>query len=320
MDHTHDWDGLSSSHHAAAGVKAMQVQNNRNDVKSALRGQYALITGASEGLGRAFAEECAYLGMNLLLVALPASGLSQVAQDVARRYGVQAEPLEMDLTVPDRLADLVPWIADHGLPVSVLINNAGVGYNCRFEDSSLRQNESCILLNNLALVKLTHLILPELKRQQRAFILNVSSMAAFFPMPYMPVYGPSKAFILNFSLALRAEMRGTPVRVSVLCPNGIRTNPECRQKIDAHGLIGQLVSMDPQPVARCAMRELLEGKPVIVLGWANRLLVGLGQHVPPSLASAIVSAFYGKTARPATGVATRPRPAYRLGGWRWNAR
>lgn len=291
----------------------MQVQDSGNG-RPDLVGQYALITGASEGLGRAFAEECAYLGMNLALVALPASGVGQVAQDLARRHGVQAKPVEMDLTVPGSAERLAQWVSEQKLPISVLINNAGVGYNCRFEDSGLRENESCILLNNLALVQITHLMLPELKRRQRAFILNVSSMAAFFPMPYMPVYGPSKAFILGFSLALRAEMRGTPVRVSALCPNGIRTSPECRHKIDAHGLIGRLVSLDPQTVARCAIQELLAGRPVIVLGWVNRALAALGQHVPPSLACAVVSAFYGKTARPVSGVTRSPKTAYGLGG------
>ncbi len=291
----------------------MQVQNSENEGWTDLVGQYALITGASEGLGRAFAEECAYLGMDLVLVALPSSGLTQVAQDVARRYGVHAEPIEMDLTTPGSPEGLIQWVSDRKLPVSVLINNAGVGYNSRFEDSTLRENESCILLNNLALVKVTHLMLPELKRRQRAFILNVSSMAAFFPMPFMPVYGPSKAFILSFSLALRAEMRGTPVRISALCPNGIRTSAECRRKIDAHGLIGQLVSMDPQAVARCAMRGLLAGRPVIVLGWVNRVIAALGQHIPPSLACSFVSTFYGKTARPTTGIVTSVKTAYGLG-------
>jgi short-subunit dehydrogenase len=146
-----------------------------------LAGPYALITGASEGLGRAFAEECAYLGMNLILVALPTSGLVEVAQDVGRRYGVRVEHVEMDLARPESAEALVQWISSRGLPVSVLINNAGVGYNSRFEDSTLRDNEACILLNNLALVKITYLMLPELKRRPRAYILNVASMAARCP-------------------------------------------------------------------------------------------------------------------------------------------
>ncbi len=203
----------------------------------------------------------------------------------------------MDLAKSGNPESLVAWIAGQDLQVSLLINNAGVGYNSRFEDSTVGENESCILLNNLVLVRLTRLLLPDLKRRPQAFILNVASLAAFFPMPYMPVYASSKTFVLNFSLALREEMRGTSVAVSVLCPNGIRTNGECRQKIEAHGLIGELVSMSPERVAACALKGLFAGRPVIVPGFVNQLIAALGRHAPRWLIYAIVSAFYGKTAR-----------------------
>jgi short-subunit dehydrogenase len=269
--------------------------------------QVALVTGASQGLGRAIAEECARLGMNLILVALPDSGLAQLAQGIALLYGVRADYVEMDLTIPGNPEALVKWISRQGLSVSTLINNAGVGYNSRFEDSTLGENESCILLNNLALVKITRLLLPELKRHPRAFVLNVASMAAFFPMPFMPVYGPSKTFVLNFSLALREEMKGTPVSVSVLCPNGIRTNGECRQKIEAHGLIGELVSLDPDQVAACAMDGLFAEKAVIVPGFINQVIAVVGKHTPRSIVCPVVSTFYGKTARQRrAGVAVLP--------------
>jgi len=179
----------------------------------------------------------------------------------------------------------------------MLINNAGVGYNSRFEDSTLRENESCILLNNLALVKLTRLAMPELKRHGQAFVLNVASLAAFFPMPFMPVYAPSKSFILNFSLALREEMRDSTISVSVLCPNGIRTNPACRKKIAGHGLAARLTCMDAEQVAFCAIRHMLEGKGVIVPGFLNRALATASRFAPRSAVSAVVSAFWGKTAR-----------------------
>jgi hypothetical protein len=260
----------------------------------------ALITGASQGLGRAFAEGCARRGMDLVLVALPDSGLERVAQGIELLYGVQTDYVEMDLTVPGNPETLVQWISRQGLCVSVLINNAGVGYNSRFEDSTLGENESCILLNNLALVKITRLLLPELKRHPQAFVLNVASMAAFFPMPFMPVYGPSKTFILNFSLALREEMRGTPVSVSVLCPNGIRTNGECRQKIEAHGLIGELVSLDPDQAAACAMEGLFARKAMIVPGFINQLIAVVGKYTPRSVLVSVVSMFYSKTATPGT--------------------
>ncbi|MBN1579954.1 MAG: SDR family oxidoreductase [Anaerolineae bacterium] len=257
----------------------------------------ALITGASQGLGRALARECASRNMDLLLVALPASGLPEVAGDLGQRHDVQVEYLEMDLTASDSSERVCRWISDKKCPVSILINNAGVGYNARFEDSTLQENESCILLNNLALVKLTRLMLPEMKHQQKAFILNVASMAAFFPMPFMPVYAPSKAFILNFSLALREEMRGTPIKTSVLCPNGIRTNPDCQARIEASGLAARLTCMDPEPVAACAIEGMLAGKAVIVPGLLNKLIVAAGQVVPRSAIYAVVSTIWGRTAK-----------------------
>ncbi len=259
---------------------------------------WALITGASQGLGRALAEECARRGMDLILVALPDSGLGLVAQEIGRRYGVRAACFATDLTAPGSPEALAAWLAEKGFAVSVLINNAGVGYNSRFEDSTLRENEACILLNNLALVKLTRLLLPELKRHPQAFVLNVASLAAFFPMPFMPVYAPSKAFIVNFSLALREEMRAHGVSVSVLCPNGIRTNRACREQIAAAGLAARLTCMDADRVAACAVRRLLAGQAVIVPGALNRALVAAARFVPRSTVFAVVSAFWGRTARP----------------------
>jgi short-subunit dehydrogenase len=272
---------------------------------------YALITGASQGLGRAFAEACARgdtapMRMNLALVALPDSGLARVARDIAEQHEVQVEYIEMDLTAPGSPEALHGWIQDRQLPISVLINNAGVGYNSRFEDSTLHENESCILLNNLALVKITRLLLPELKRHPQAFILNVASMAAFFPIPFMPVYAPSKAFIVHFSLALREEMRDTSVSVSVVCPNGIRTNDACRSRIAAHGLIGKLVSMDPDQVADEALRGLWAGKATIVPGLANRVVLAVGRHAPNSLLCTVTSALYGKTAKQEYSAQRRP--------------
>jgi short-subunit dehydrogenase len=253
----------------------------------------ALITGASQGLGRALAEECARRGFDLVLVALPGSGLGLVAQDVGRRYGVQAACFATDLTAPGSPEALVQWVLEKGFPVTALVNNAGVGYNSRFEDSTLRENEACILLNNLALVKLTRLLLPELRRHDRTFVLNVASLAAFFPMPFMPVYAPSKAFIVNFSLALREELRPHRVSVSVLCPNGIRTNQSCREKIAAAGLVARLTCMDADKVAAIAVRRTLAGRAVIVPGLLNRLILAVSRFVPRSTVYAVVSAFWG---------------------------
>lgn len=264
-----------------------------------LHQQYALITGSSQGLGRAFAEECARMGANLILAALPGTGLPEVARDLADRYHVQVEFMETDLTAPGSPEALVNWIERAGWPVTWLINNAGLGYNARFEDSTLQENESCILLNNLALVKITHQMLPILKGNPRGFILNVASLAAFFPMPFMPVYAPSKAFIVNFSLALREEMRGAQVNVSVLCPNGIRTNQRSRAQIEAGGLAARLTCMDADQVAAYGLQKMLEGQPVIIPGWINQIIAAAGKYTPRPIIHKVVDAFWGRTARSA---------------------
>jgi hypothetical protein len=267
---------------------------------------WALITGASQGLGRALAEECAGVGLNLLLAALPGEKLSRVAEQLAERYHVRTASLEVDLAAANGPEMLAQWVREQGVPLGVLINNAGCGYNSRFEDSTLRQNEACILLNNLGTVKITRLLLPLLQESPRAFVLNVGSLAAFFPMPFMPVYAPSKAFVVAFSLALRAELAGSGVSVSVLCPNGIRTNADCRAKIDAAGWAGRLTCQDAEEVATVAVRGMLRGNALIVPGSVNQMIVSVSKVAPRALINGVIGMFWGRTA-------TRPRPAVAAG-------
>jgi uncharacterized protein len=253
----------------------------------------ALVTGSSQGLGKAIAEELAGRGMNLVLVALPRTGLPEVAEVIRLSYGIEVTPWEADLTDGDGLRTLVDWINSENLPISLLVNNAGTGYNSLFRESSLEQNDATIELNVLALVRLTHLLLPRLVSRHGAHILNVASLAAYFPMPYMPVYSPSKTFVVNFSLALREELRETGVNVSVLCPNGIRTNSSCRLRIDAQGFAGRITCSYPDEVARYAVGKLLHGRAVIVPGWVNRVLQVVGRLVPRSLVFRVVSHHWG---------------------------
>ena len=139
---------------------------------------FTVITGASQGLGKAFAEECAIRGRPLVLAALPDTGLLEVARWIERVHGVRVHPLEVDLAAdggPDRLAR---FVEENGLAVDTLINNAGVGFNGRFGESEPAHNETTIRLNMLAVVALTRLLLPTLRRGGRAHVLNVASLAA----------------------------------------------------------------------------------------------------------------------------------------------
>jgi hypothetical protein len=258
---------------------------------------YAIVTGASQGLGRAIAEECAGRGLNLALVALPGTGLPEVAEIIRMIYHVSVEIWELDLTEPEGPRCIADWAVEHGVRVELLVNNAGTGYNGLFRESTLGENDSTIELNIRALVRLTHLLLPSLA-ESTGSVLNVASLAAYFPMPYMPVYSPSKSFVVNFSLALREELKGTGINVSVLCPNGIRTNAGCRTKIDAQGFAGRITCFYPDEVARYAIKKLLRRKAVIVPGWINRILRTVGTFVPRSLVFWVVSRHWGTQGEP----------------------
>ncbi len=253
----------------------------------------ALITGASQDLGRAFAEECAGRGMSLLLVALPDTGLPDVARLLARAWAVTVETLELDLTLPEAPRRLMAIIEQRALAPDILINNAGVGFTSRFGDSSPVQNETTIQLNVAALIRITQALLPVLRGRPRAWVLNVASLGAFYPMPSMPVYSSTKSFILDFSLLLREELRGSTVRVSVLCPNGIRTNAGARALIDRQGFAGRLTCHYPDEVARAGLDGLTRGRAVIVPGAMNKVLRLVRPLVPRALFLRLIARRWG---------------------------
>jgi short-subunit dehydrogenase len=230
--------------------------------------------------------------MNLILVALPDTGLPIVAKYLSSKYDVAAVYREMDLTAPTSAEELYAWIRGEDMPVSMLVNNAGIGYPGLFEESELQRNEKVINLNVTALVRLSHLFLPELKKHRPAYILNVASLAAFYAMPYKPIYAPTKSFVLSFTLTLRSELSETPVRVSALCPGGILSNRRVREMIAGQGFWGRISSLDPDTVASRAVRGLVRGRGVIIPGWPNRLFLILGKLAPRSLMQSVVCRWF----------------------------
>lgn len=257
------------------------------------RGKCALITGASQGLGRAIAEECARRGMDMVLVALSDTGLPEVARILERAFQVRIETVELDLTDPEVPGKLLSVIREKHYEVDTLVNNAGVGFTSRFADSSPWQNETTLQLNVAALVRLTQAMLPMLRERGRAWILNVASLGAFFPMPSMPVYSSTKGFVLTFSLLLREELRGSPVSLSVLCPNGIRTNRGSCDLIERQGWAGQVTCQYPDEVARAGLRGLFRGRGVIVPGAVNAALRLASPFVPRALYMRMIARRWG---------------------------
>jgi len=250
--------------------------------------RYALITGAGGGLGGAFALQAARRGWHLILVDLPGTGLADMGLRLARAYKVEAQCLEMDLADAKARERLCGWIRCNSINLALLVNNAGTGSHAGFENSPLDRLAGIIDVNIKATMALTHMLLPELRKQPGAALINVASLAAFYPMPAMAVYAASKSFILNFTLALRAELRGTGVSASALCPAGMVTNRDTADQVKAQGFFGRITTWQPENVADVAIRQALRGRAVIIPGLVNRAIRRLGEAAPRRLVVSLI--------------------------------
>lgn len=229
----------------------------------------ALITGASQGLGRAFAAELAKRKTNLILVSLPNENLASLAAQLAD-FQIIVHYFETDLSLRENVESLAQNI-NKNFQVNILINNAGRGGTRRFETAEPNYLDGVLQLNITATVLLTRLLLPNLRQQKQAHILNVSSMAAFSPIGYKTVYPASKAFIRHWSLGLREELRGDEVSVSVVYPGPMATNTDASQRIEKQGFKGKIGLVSPEEVARIALRRMFKGKATIIPGFMNKL-------------------------------------------------
>lgn len=234
-----------------------------------LTNKYTLITGASTGLGKELAMECARRGKNLILTALPEENITGLGKELSVKSNVDVKTIETDLTKDGAVEQLVEEISE--LEIEILINNAGVGGTKSFLEASPEYIDQILLLNMRALVLLTRLMLPVLKQQTKAFILNIASMASFGPMPFKTVYPASKAFVYSFSRGLSAELSGTGVKVSVAHPGGMRTNAEVTRRIESHSRLIRSTTLSTESVAKICVRQLLRGDELIIPGFMNKL-------------------------------------------------
>jgi uncharacterized protein len=244
--------------------------------------RYTLITGASSGLGKEFAVECARRGMNLVLVALPGRNLELLCRVLEQQYRIRAVSFEVDLTDRDALVGLVSEILA-GYRINFLVNNAGTGGTVAFDNSTPEYLERIIQLNIIAVSLMSRLLIPELQRHRQAWILNVSSMAAFSPIPYKTIYPASKAFVYNFSRCLNQELKGTGVSVSVIHPGPILTNPDVIVRIVRQGRAGKIGLLQAGEIARLGIDGVLAGKKVIIPGFMNKFNRFLMSAVPEGI-------------------------------------
>ncbi len=231
---------------------------------------YTVITGASRGLGKCLANECARRGRNLILVALSNEGVMETADELAGKYAIKAIGYETDLTSGENIYSLAEWIKSE-YKIDMLINNAGIGGTNHFEEVKADFIDTIIQLNMKALVLLTHQLLPLLKSNRESFILNIAGIAAFGPMPYKTIYPASKAFVSSFSRGLNAELKGNNVSVSVAYPGGMATNSEVVERMNRYNFLVKSTFLSPGKTAKILIRKTLDHRTVIVPGLANKM-------------------------------------------------
>ena len=255
---------------------------------------YALITGSSKGIGRAIAHELARRKFNLILTARSENLLHRLAQELTTQYNVDVQFLAADLSSPLGVADVTGFVIARQLPVNVLVNNSGYGLWGRFDNLNLQQQINMLRLNNESVIGLTYGLLPVLREQHRAYILNVASTTAYQAVPFMSVYAASKSFIVSFSRGLSKELRGSHVSVTCLSPGATETNFMEVAGIKSCKLIdsAKRVSMTADDVAAQAVQALLAGKTEHIPGWLNKITAYANNLLPKKIVEGIAANIY----------------------------
>ncbi|MEO6630695.1 MAG: SDR family oxidoreductase [Mucilaginibacter sp.] len=230
---------------------------------------YALVTGASSGIGREMALHLAQLGYPLLLVSRNSSELSALAAAIEKDYNIGVLWLAADLSTNCGAQQVADWCTKQSFKIDILINNAGYGLWGNFDALDLEAQLNMVRLNIEAPVALTSLLLPVLKQSQQAYILNVASTAAYQAIPTLAVYAATKSFILSFSRALRNELKDSNVSVSCLSPGPTDTGFVGRAGLDALKELAEKFNMSPSIVARAALKGMFNQKAEIIPGFLN---------------------------------------------------
>jgi len=248
---------------------------------------YAIVTGASKGIGKELSIQLKEKGYDLILIARSTIELKQLADEL----GGGTLFLAIDLSESGAAKKVAEFC--NGLPISILVNNAGYGLWGNFEESDVGKQLNMLQLNINTVIELTYYLLPQLKQQQSAYILNVASTAAYQAVPTLAVYAATKSFILSFSRALRIELKDT-VSVSCLSPGPTDTDFAHRAGMDALADLAEKFNMQPAEVAKIGLEGMFNKKAEIVPGFLNKLSAIGARHINKALIERITAGLYKK--------------------------
>lgn len=247
----------------------------------------ALITGASGGIGLEFARGFAREGYDLVLVARSEDKLKELADELEKKYGSKSRVMAYDLSAPSAPDEIFKALQDSHAQVDVLVNNAGFATYGRFTEIDLKVELQEMQLNVVALTHLTKLFLKPMVERGSGKILNIASTAAFQPGPLMAVYYATKAYVLSFSEAIAAELQGSGVTVTVLCPGPTESGFQQRADMKDSKLV-QSGLMRASDVVEQGYQGLMQGKTIVIPGLTNRLGTLLPRFIPRNVTTRIV--------------------------------
>jgi uncharacterized protein len=249
--------------------------------------RFALITGASSGIGRALADNFAAAGYDVILSARSAAKMEAHAAELQKRFGINALVIPADLESLAGAAELYADVKRRGITLSALVNNAGFGTFGLFQDMSLESQLAMMQLNMTSLVALARLFLADLLTSDGK-MLNTASTAAFQPGPYMAVYYATKAFVLSFSEAIAAELAESGVTVTAFCPGPTASGFQDKAAMHHSGMVKGKRLPTAEAVAKKGFRAFRRGRRVYIPGWKNWLLAQLPRFGPRRLVTRIV--------------------------------
>ncbi len=255
---------------------------------------YALITGASSGLGKVFAQALAARHHNLVLVARSQDNLAKLSKHLQQKHGILVEHLPLDLAAPLSGQQLVRKLSERNLLIDLLINNAGFGVQGEFRQLELQRQLEMIQLHNTSVVELTHLLLPGMIERHDGAIINISSMAGMQAVPYAALYSATKSFLTTFSLALEREVGRHGVKVVTVCPGRLKAAPQGDEPKDTDRRKFPGGEQAHEDVVAQTLKLLEEGGGLLIPGLINKIANFAERFFPRRL----VTKGIGKLSRP----------------------
>jgi hypothetical protein len=274
----------------------LDPQSKNSTTATSANDNFALITGASSGLGACFARALAARGRHLVLVARSKDKLETLAREIAAKHPLRIEVIDQDLSLGGAASRLVATLEERKIAVALLVNDAGFGAQGEFWKLPLDRQSAMIRLNVLTLTELTYLLLPAMVARRSGGIINISSTASFQPIPYTSVYAATKAYVTSFSMGLAEEVCKYGVRVLALCPGGTATNFFDAGQFSKLEFPGGLQS--PEEVVEVGLRAFDRGRSLAVARFTNRLMIFVQRLAPRRLVAQIAGdMFRPKTLR-----------------------